>query len=125
MISLDREGENRLFHSLLSDFKQNVYGVSQFKQNMAIVWESHNNNLDQELTSLFYSRCSHSRNSGMSTGREYQWDELECDVVRQYIVGKPQLSDANRSLRRPFRFRDFTSGPTEHAKKASNGYGSV
>ena len=109
-----KKAENREFLSWLSKVKQDVYDVSQFKQNMAIVWE--NDNFDQKLASLFYSRCSCRIKSAQSMVRTYEWDELECDVVRQYVVGKPQLSDVNR---RPFRFR---TDPTEKRGERSNGY---
>ena len=112
-----KKAENREFHSWLSNVKQDIYRVSQFKQNMAIVWE--NDNLDQELVSLFYSRCSCGQKSAQSMLRKYEWDELECDVVRQYVVGKPQLSGVNK---RPFRFR---TDPTENLGERSNGYVSV
>jgi hypothetical protein len=108
LIHLMKE-EGRLYSRwLLPQSLRSQCSVTLFSQHLAIVWA--NPNLTEELTRLFHSRCSYGNVSASATGRLYQWEELECDVVRKYIVGKPKLLDASSGLRKPFRFRTVLTG---------------
>ena len=70
---------------------------------MAIVWQGEE--LEQKLTRLFHSKSSFHGFGELRTKSAYHWDELECAVVREYIIGKPKLLDTNKGLKKPFRFR--------------------
>ena len=91
--------------------------VSHFDQKSAIIWEQDLDHLEKVVTNLFHSRYSFSHSASCS-GRTYQWEELECDIVRKYMVGKPrllfelesdQVMEVGRVVRKKFKFRAITT----------------
>jgi hypothetical protein len=102
LLDLTRNSQNKFLLQWLPA-KEVSCNVTLFRQSMAIVWQAEE--LEQKLTRLFHSKSSFHGFGELRTKSAYHWDELECAVVREYIIGKPKLLDTNKGLKKPFRFR--------------------